>query len=277
MRLEHASETRVGLIRTRNEDSFLVLPDEHLYVVADGLGGDPGEDIASRTVVEAMSHFFQVTENHDHTVWPHVDTTVEEPHACRLASSLQYAHQCLLRAHRERGGTDAPAGTTVVALYFADSQAVVANLGDCRCYCYSRGKLRQLTRDHSMVTDMRRRCRLTPDEEKRLDSVGRVPTPALGTDPAHHVGVETRIVVPRPGDLFLLCSDGLHAEILDREIAGTLGDAGNLRQVCQGLVASAIERGGRDDATAVFVRFLDDAPSQCLPADAAVARELTSE
>jgi len=277
MKIEHASETHVGLVRTRNEDSFVAFPEQSLYVVADGLGGHRAGDVASRMAVESVSRFFGITANGEGGAWPHVAAGVQDPNACRLVSSVQYAHQCVLKAQAVAGPTDTPMGTTIVALHFVDSLAFVAHVGDCRCYCYSLGNLRQLTRDHTMEADLRRRYELTAEEEERIQALRHVVTRALGANGKPDLTVEARVLVPRPGDLFLLCSDGLHSEVLDQHIAEALEDPAPLQDVCRDLIAAAIENGGSDNITAMLVRFVEGDPPSAIPLEAEDTQELTLE
>ena len=277
MKIEHAGETHVGLVRARNEDANLMVPEENLFVVADGMGGHRAGDVASRTAVDSISHFFRITASGSPAMWPHIAAGFSDPHARRLVSAIQYAHQCLVRADHDGAEGAGTMGTTIVALHFAGSLAFLAHAGDCRCYCYCQDNLRQLTRDHTMVADIRRRYELTPQEEERINSYRHVVTRALSTDNHAPVDVDIRVMVPRPGDLFLLCSDGLHSEILDRDIADALKDSGPLQDVCQGLVAAAIERGGRDNITAMLVRYVEGEPPSCIPIEAEDTQEIARD
>jgi protein phosphatase len=264
MKVFSAGKTDPGRTRSRNEDNYLILPGENLCVVADGMGGHEAGDLASRLAVESVSQFYQITSGGNNATWPHVAVGYGEFRVRRLASAVQFAHRSLVDAASACPGEAAKMGCTLAALHVVDSLALVAHVGDCRCYQWTEGALRRLTRDHSVVAELQERYELTSEEERRLMKYRHVVTRALGTGSADDVPVDVRVVVPKEGDLFLLCSDGLCGEVSDDEIAAVLGQVGDPETICDNLIAAANEKGGKDNITVVAVRFEDSGLLDCL-------------
>jgi len=127
--------------------------------------------------------------------------------------------------------------------------------------------------DHTLADYLRQRFRLDPQEEERVASLEHVVTRALGIDPSQDVEVDLVMLVPKPGEMFLLCSDGLTLHVPDSEIAEILGEAATLQSACQRLVARALKQGGHDNITAVVVKFIGGDPAP----DSSVSDEETEE
>jgi len=154
-------------------------------------------------------------------------------------------------------------GTTFVGLLLLSRKAVVAHVGDSRAYRLRDGVLERLTRDHSLANHLVERGYLRPEDVATYPRRN-VITRAIGTHES--VEVDTRIVDIRPGDTFLLCSDGLHGEVPDREIADLLQQPGLPTTVVGRLIDRAIEAGGNDNITAVLVRLdPEDEPPSSTP------------
>lgn len=247
MRVIAAGLSDVGRQRVHNEDRFILLPEFDVYVVADGMGGHQSGEVASRMAASTIATFFRSRG---------LPGGAPAPLGERLRAAVTYANARIFaraddsRAHRGMG-------TTVVAVAFhrETGQVHVAHAGDSRCYRMRDGTLEQLTRDHSLVADA---LLERPDlSEADLAYLPRnVITRALGIAPT--VDVDLRVENAQPGDLFLLCSDGLHGLLTDLEIADTLLDRPVLTQACASLVEMANEAGGRDNITAVLVRIEED-------------------
>ena len=253
--------TDVGLQRDHNEDTFAVLPEHELFIVADGMGGHRAGDVASRLASESISDFFQRTAGEEVT-WPfHFDSGLSESEnrlltAIRLANRQIYEHS--LKSHDLRG-----MGTTVVgALFNPDTRKMyVGHVGDSRAYVIRDGQISQLTRDHSLVNDY---LKVMPDmpEDQRSELPKNVITRALGMQDS--VEVDLLAHDSRLGDTFVLCSDGLSGMISDAEILQVAGN-GDLVSACRRLTALANEHGGEDNITAVLVRIVETAESDELP------------
>ena len=247
--------TDVGLQRDHNEDTFAVLQEHELFIVADGMGGHRAGDVASRLASESISDFFLRTAGEEVT-WPfHFDSGLSESEnrlltAIRLANRQIYEHS--LKSHDLRG-----MGTTVVgALFNPETRKMyVGHVGDSRAYVIRDGKISQLTRDHSLVNDY---LKVMPDmpEDQRSELPKNVITRALGMQDS--VEVDLLAHDTRLGDTFVLCSDGLSGMISDAEILQVAGQNGDLASACRKLTALANEHGGEDNITAVLVRIVED-------------------
>ncbi len=257
MKIEHGGSTHVGRVRERNEDSFRVVPAEHLYVVADGMGGHEGGAEASRIAVDSISEFFRRTESAEGGTWPHIATWIHDQHACRLVSSIQYAHRGVVDAAWRRPGGPSIMGTTVVALLFADGQVYVAHVGDSRAYRFMDERLIQITTDHTVVEDIKRRYQLTRDQQKSLGSIKHLVARALGGRETGDVEVDMTVIVPAPGETFVLCSDGLTNELTDDGIAGILSTTDSLQDAADRLIKAAVDAGGSDNVTVILARYVE--------------------
>jgi protein phosphatase len=235
-----AAHTDVGPVRQQNEDAYGAfgpsdgLPGgHHLFVVADGMGGHVGGQEASALAVETVSEvFFQS------------NAAPEE----RLRDALTRANERVWdRARRDRGNETM--GTTCTVLWFSDGRAYLGHVGDSRAYRVERGRLKQLTRDHTLVEELRRNGTLT-EAEARVHPRRNALTRALGIAP--EVDVDVRSLGPlKRGDRFLLCSDGI-ATVTPAEITSVLKQQ-DPDTACRMLVARAAEAGSTDNATALAV------------------------
>ena len=231
-----AGFTDPGRKRRRNEDSFVI--DPPLFAVADGMGGAQAGEVASRLAAAAFREFHDVD-----------DLDPEE----RLAAIIQEANRRIY----ERAAGDAQVsgmGTTITAALVGGDALVIGHVGDSRAYRLRSGRFEQLTDDHSLVADLVRSGRLTP-EEADAHPQRSVITRALGTD--REVDVDTFVVPVEAGDLFLLCSDGLTTMIEDDEIRDLLSATRDLEQAGKGLVKAANKAGGEDNITVVLFRLAE--------------------
>jgi PPM family protein phosphatase len=231
-----AGFTDPGRKRRRNEDSFVI--DPPLFAVADGMGGAQAGEVASRLAAAAFREFHDVD-----------DLDPEE----RLAAIIQEANRRIY----ERAAGDAQVsgmGTTITAALVGGDALVIGHVGDSRAYRLRSGRFEQLTDDHSLVADLVRSGRLTP-EEADAHPQRSVITRALGTD--REVDVDTFVVPVEAGDLFLLCSDGLTTMIEDDEIRDVLSATRDLEQAGKGLVKAANKAGGEDNITVVLFRLAE--------------------
>ena len=260
MRAIASGLTDVGLQREHNEDSYAVLPEYDLYVVADGMGGHRAGDVASRLATDALAEFFRKTSAEDAT-WPfHFDLTLSEDEN-RLVAGIRVANrQIFERSLRSRDL--AGMGTTIVGALFSRkrNRLYVGHVGDSRCYRVRRGEIDLLTRDHSLVNDY---LLAMPgmSEEQRAELPRNVITRALGMH--DQVQVDLASDDPQASDIYLLCSDGLSGMIADDEILDVVTSSGDPTEICRRLVARANASGGEDNITVLVVRFDDvsDAPA----------------
>jgi serine/threonine protein phosphatase PrpC len=230
---EQYAGTDTGRQRRANEDSLLAR--SPLFVVADGMGGAQAGEVASRIAVEAFQAGLQ-------------DAAQPELALAALAHTANSRIHELSHSNAEQAGM----GTTLTAVYVGEEEVAIAHVGDSRAYCLRDGQLQRLTDDHSLVDELMRQGRLTPEEA--LEHPQRsVITRALG--PEGIVEVDTRSVRGRPGDVYLLCSDGLTTMIGEEQIAAVLLANPRLRDAGEALIAAANEAGGRDNITVVLLRL----------------------
>jgi protein phosphatase len=240
MQLAFAGRTDVGRVRSRNEDALLERPERGLFAVADGMGGHAGGDIASRIAVDILD-----------------ERTATDPAALSaegLEETLRAAHEAILRAARADRDLDGM-GTTMTALR-VDAEhggCAIAHVGDSRAYRWREGALEQLTRDQTWVQEQVDAGLLSP-AQARHHPFSAMLTCALGIDEAD---LEVQVLEPdvRPGDTFLLCSDGLIARLGDDDLSLALAAHGDLDAAADALVDAANEAGGPDNITVALVRI----------------------
>ncbi len=253
MRFSHAGASDVGRKRTHNEDAFLLLPEESLYCVADGMGGHASGEVAARIAVEEMAEFFRLTGRDEDATWPYKLDPKKTYDENRLITGVKLAN---LRIH-ERARTDERLhgmGTTIVSASFPrdGGAALIGHVGDSRAYLWRRGDLRQLTEDHSLLAEHMKAHALSPAEIKAFPHKN-VILRALGMKSIVEVDVDR--VPLEVSDVLLLCSDGLSSMVPDARIAEILrGVHGDLRRAVGELIEAANAAGGMDNITVVLVQ-----------------------
>jgi len=261
MRAIAAGLSDVGLQREHNEDSFVVLKEYDLYVVADGMGGHRAGDVASKIATETISEFFRTTANDDVT-WPfHFDTNLSEEEN-RLLTGIRVANrQIFERSTRSREYHGM--GTTVVGAMFSPKKRrmYIGHVGDSRCYRVRDGVIALLTRDHSLINDY---LLAMPDltEEQKSELPKNVITRALGMQ--DQVVVDLQHDDPKPGDVYVLCSDGLSGMVTDEDIQKIVGASADIREACRKLIQRANERGGEDNITAILIKIEETPDAEAL-------------
>ena len=232
MRLgQRAGVTDPGRKRRRNEDAFVV--DPPLFAVADGMGGAQAGEVASRLAAAAFHEYHEAD-----------DLGGED----RVEAIIQEANRRIYeRAQVDRNASGM--GTTITAAVVESGRIAIGHVGDSRAYRIRGGELAQLTDDHSLVADLMRSGRLTPEQADSHPQRS-VITRALGTDP--EVDVDTFAVEAEPGDVFLLCSDGLTTMVDDAEILRLVAESSGLESAAKALVKAANRRGGEDNVTVVL-------------------------
>ena len=236
-----AGLTDTGRRRRQNEDAFVCEPP--LFAVADGMGGAQAGELASRLAAAAIEESASAVRGEE-----------EIARVVRAANARIFEHSV-------RDPTAAGMGTTAtVALVDEHAEtATLAHVGDSRAYRYREGSLEQLTTDHSLVGELVRSGRLTEDEAA-VHPHRSVITRALGTEA--DVDVDTSTIDLRPGDLVLICSDGLSAMVRDEEIVRMLETtSGDPHDAAEALVAAANEAGGEDNVTVVLFELVEGDPA----------------
>ena len=252
MRLEVSGQTHVGMKRNHNEDNLLLLPEERVFVVADGMGGHSSGEIASKIAVDEVGEFFRMTSQDQDITWPYKMDKQKNYDENRLAVAVKLANQRIF----EKASAETKfkgMGTTIVTVFFAkDNEVVIGHVGDSRVYFFRDGQLRQITEDHSLLNDYLKAKKLTPEEIENFPHKN-VIVRALGMK--DNVVVDVNRVEPKPGDIFLLCSDGLSGMVTDEQIQTVLQNTKDLDKACAQLIDSANANGGNDNVTAVLARF----------------------
>jgi serine/threonine protein phosphatase PrpC len=251
---EQYAGTDTGRQRRANEDSLLARAP--LFVVADGMGGAQAGEVASHIAVESFQGGLQ-------------DASAPEAALAELTQQANARIHELSHSHAEQAGM----GTTLTAVYVGERDVSIAHVGDSRAYRFRDGELLRLTDDHSLVDELLRQGRLTPEEAVEHPQRS-VITRALG--PEGTVEVDTRSYSARDGDVYLLCSDGLTTMLPEPRLAELLATSGSLRDTGEALIVAANEAGGRDNITVVLLRvqeldasaspLTEEAPA-ILPAD----------
>ncbi|HEX6791805.1 MAG TPA: Stp1/IreP family PP2C-type Ser/Thr phosphatase [Candidatus Krumholzibacteria bacterium] len=242
--IEFASHSDRGRVRMNNEDShgqFVPETPEEIaergvvFVVADGMGGHRGGEIASRIAVRTVLAFYTADSSGDRSE--------------ALAHAFHEANQTIIQ-EAVADSTLFGMGTTCTALALHAGRAYIAHVGDSRCYLLRRGKIQQLTSDHSIVGEMVRSGILS-DEDARTHPRRNVITRSLGAQP--DVSAETpESVELQRGDVFLLCSDGLTAYLSDIDLSVVMGTLPP-EEACKKMIKMANEQGGRDNITAQVI------------------------
>ncbi len=251
MRIEVAGNTHVGMKRNHNEDNFLLLPEEALFCVADGMGGHSSGEIASKIAVDELAEFFRMTAKDQDATWPFKMDKTRNYDENRLATAIKLANSRIF----ERASTDNKykgMGTTIVTVHFAANVAYVAHVGDSRVYFCRGGVLKQLTEDHSLLNDYLKAKKLTPEEIEAFPHKN-VIVRALGMKDT--VQVDLGRVEPMDNDVFMLCSDGLSGMVPDPQIQEVLAHTEALETACAKLIDMANAAGGNDNVSCILARF----------------------
>ena len=249
--IEAYGRTDVGRRRKINEDSFLVSPETSLYAVCDGMGGHNAGEVASRMAVETISAFIQRSAVEKEITWPWgLDANLSFD-ANRLKTAIRLANARVFQAADNREELTGMGTTVVTALVSADAMTI-GSAGDSRCYLVRGGALKQLTRDDSWVSAALGEGILNHDDVEH-HPLRNVITKAVGARDAIDLDVLEHDL--QPGDLVMLCSDGLHGMVSDPEIERiVLASPESLEEASARLAEAANEAGGRDNVTVVLLR-----------------------
>ncbi len=253
MRLQYAGATHVGMKRDHNEDNLLLVPEHNLFVVADGMGGHSSGEVASKIAVDTLKTFFDDTAKDDDVTWPFkLDKNLGYDEN-RLTAGVKLANRNIYEA-AQADARYKGMGTTCVGMLWVDDKAIVGHAGDSRCYRIRSGTITPITEDHSLLNDYRKIQALTPEEEAAFQYKNII-VRALGMKEA--VAVDINNVTPEPGDILLLCSDGLSGEVTDPQILALVEKhKDNLEEAVQVLIKAACDNGGKDNVTVVLVKYL---------------------
>jgi serine/threonine protein phosphatase PrpC len=247
LRTEDDAQTNTGCVRSANEDSLVAMPREQVWVVADGMGGHANGKMASSAIVSAVEASYIP------------DDLVP---ACEAVSAAIHRANEQIFVEAQTAGEQM--GSTVVGLVVRDRQFGILWAGDSRAYLYRDGMLHQLTRDHTQVQEMVDRGLMRP-EDAEGHPMGHILARAVGVQPA--LEIDAIVDEAMPGDLFLLCSDGLHGVLTGEEITAVLAQDGRLSPAT--LIAACIERGAPDNVSIIAVSLSE-------PTTLSLARTMTA-
>jgi PPM family protein phosphatase len=234
-----AAVSHTGRKRRHNEDAYVCAPP--LFAIADGMGGARAGEVASRLAAAAVKSAERGGEPGE-----------------RVVELIQEANRRIYERSLEDAEVSGMGTTMTVAIVDGDA-VTFGHVGDSRAYTLHDGSLEQLTDDHSLVAELVRSGKLSPEEAEHHPRRS-VITRALGTDP--DVDVDVFSVEARPGDVFLLCSDGLTDMISDATIGRVLGEAPNLESAAEELVRLANKAGGEDNITVVAFEIAAAEPDE---------------
>lgn len=261
--------TDMGKVRTNNEDHFVIASvrkamevhhtsiadqqpfdrmrsaEARLFIVADGVGGRPGGELASGTAVEALLEYMaQIAGSFNSR-----DVDREHEFLDRLEGAVHHAHERILRELGQGGRGPA---TTLTMVMLVAPRAYVVHVGDSRAYYLHAGRLRQMTRDQTTGQYMVDLGAWTDAQAARAGASANLTSSVGGSELMPAVGLVDLV----PGDVLLLCTDGLTKHVPDERIAEVLGSAGDAESACRRLVAAALDDGASDNVTVVVVRIL---------------------
>ena len=245
-----AHRTDVGKIRDNNEDHFISVPELRLFVVADGMGGHNAGEVASQKTCEVIQR--HIEENRE------VLEQFNQSHRSKdlqsvsklLAAAVEHASKVVYRMAGKNKEQRGMGCTCTALLLLDDGKGVLAHVGDSRLYMLRRGRVHQLTEDHTFVGDLLKRGMITPEQAHDHPN-GNVLTRAVGVQA--NLVVDTMIFDLDPGDVFLLCSDGLHGYFENDSALLPYFDKPDLQEVIDDLINFTLSQGANDNVTALAV------------------------
>jgi len=238
VRLRHTSLTDAGLV------ARLAGVESYLFVVADGVGGRPGGELASTSAVASLLEYV------DQAVVAYHSLDIDQEHnfLANLEHSVQRAHERIIEEHGSPGKGPA---TTLTMVTLTWPRAYLVHVGDSRAYYLRGGRLRQLTRDQTTGEYMVDVGAWTEDQAARAKVGGNLTSALGGQEMTPAVG----LIDLEPGDVLLLCTDGLTKHVADPQIAEVLGGTGNAEAMCRELVQKALQTGGSDNVTVIVAKL----------------------
>lgn len=224
-----------GCVRQNNEDCYLISPHDHVYIVADGMGGAQAGEHASKLAVDTVAAVIQ---------------NASLPDAETLFQAFREANLRVMQAAASDPELEGM-GTTLVAALESGPELLIASVGDSRAYVYDAGELTTVTEDQTWVNEVGRRLGID-EAALKTHPMRHVLTMAIGVSP--ELRVHSYTVRPRPGELILISSDGLHGVVEQRVIADSLSGNGSLQAKCERLIDAAKQAGGPDNITVVLLQ-----------------------
>jgi len=245
MKYEYASQTDIGLVRSNNEDAYLIDPDLNLFIVADGMGGyDKGEVASQMTCIGIAEHLRDIAKE---------SSVISKNH---LLDSIQKTNDAIRKKIRETENLE-KMGSTVVSLLIRQDKLLILNVGDSRAYRLRNKKLQQISVDHSLVEEIR----AANIKKEFAFQFKNVVTRAMGMKDTVNADIFSETLQKR--DIFLLCSDGLHGFVSDEVIENVLVNTqeNSLQTQINELVDKAKKAGGKDNITGILIQILEIDPT----------------
>jgi serine/threonine protein phosphatase PrpC len=239
------ASTHIGMERQENQDSFFADPEPALFLVSDGMGGHRGGALASEIVAEDLPVMIENALD---------KLKVGTPRTVRVLLNkliAEQSKQVQLEGASETGFRDM--GATLVIVLLRKGRCFVANIGDSRAYRLRKDRMVQLTRDHSVISELIEKGRIEPDEAANHDAQGQI-TRYIGMEEKARSHVRSFII--KKGDRLLLCTDGLTDMVTDKEIAAILKAERDPQTACESLIAAANKAGGHDNITTLVIDWL---------------------
>jgi len=227
--------TDIGKVRRQNEDAAWFDEKKGVFAVADGMGGHLAGEVASGMAIDAVQ---KMAQHH------------EIASVAVMREAVSSAHEAIIR-HAQENPACAGMGTTLSVMWRGGHYMYIAHVGDSRIYRYRDGELEQITQDHSLVEELVR-AHIITREQARTHPRRNIITRALGTQGENLPDLLAADI--KPGDLWLLCTDGLSGMISDAEIARVLSSGATLEMMAGSLIEKALDAGGRDNVTLVLCR-----------------------
>lgn len=251
--VQAAGKTDVGVVRTNNEDNFGFDVRHGIFIVCDGMGGQAAGELASKIAVDTVLAYFRRDPRHaDSPVLGRSFEGVSE-RATGLANAIQLANQAIQTA-ASNNAAHAGMGSTIVAVRAEGNLFSIANVGDSRIYLVRDGGIQQLTRDHSLVMEQVRRGLLTMEEAEN-SKMQNVIVRALGSEESVEPDLEDHEFAP--GDVVLLCTDGMSRYVKDGVMVEVIGRNPALEQACEELIQVAKSAGSDDNITCLLLRAVE--------------------
>jgi protein phosphatase len=249
--LELASKTDTGRIRSKNEDAVALSPAHGFAILADGMGGYSAGEVAARIATEVLQQSLEEGLSRIESQLQDLLTTRGRQIQTLMVESIRRANAAIIEAARVEPQYQGM-GTTLVAAIFHGDKVSVAHVGDSRAYRFYQGELKQITRDHSLLQEQIDAGLINP-EWARFAQHKNLVTRALGVDPDMEVEIHDHPTAP--GEIYMLCSDGLSDMLTDDEMCETLVMCESaLQAACDVLVQKANDNGGHDNISVVLAR-----------------------
>lgn len=251
--VEVAGKSDVGCVRTNNEDNFGYDLRHGIFVVCDGMGGQAAGEVASKLGVDILLSYFRNGGAAADRQQLEAPAGAGSNESKALAGAIRLANQTIFQRGQQQAA-QAGMGSTVVAALVKGNALSIANVGDSRIYLIRQGIIQQLTDDHSLVMEQVRRGYITREQAERSE-IQNIILKALGSEETVEPDIEDLVMVP--GDVLLLCSDGLTKYVRDEEILEIVSAAPSLEQACDSLIQLAKDRGGDDNVTCLLLRMVE--------------------